>query len=84
MRRPKDVTFGAWLSTQADRTDAVGDLARAYREPCNCPACAGRTSRRYSVAGVREEFRRHSAKPTAFAALETAESEWRQGKGDAA
>lgn len=79
-RTPARVTFGQWLKDQAHRKDPVGKLARQYTAPCSCTACVGRTSRRYSPAGVREELRRHNAKPATLAALDTAETEWRQQK----
>lgn len=77
-------TFGKWLLAQTRRSGPIGELARDYKAPCGCPACAGRTSRRYSVAGVREELARHAAKPDAYAALEAAEAEWRQAQEVAA
>lgn len=84
MPKGSGTTFGAWLLKQANRNDPVGMLAADYATPCACPACDGRASRRYSVAGVREELARHGAKDKAFGALEAAAAEWRQVTGAAA
>lgn len=72
-----DARFGVWLTRQTDRQDAVGDLARTYTAPCSCALCAGRTSRRYSVNGVRGELDDHGASAEAYAALDQAAEEWR-------
>lgn len=78
------LTFGAWLRDQTGRQDAVGNLAQDYVAPCSCRHCKGRTSRRYSVGGVREEMRRHDAIPSMYEALETAAAEWRKANGTGA
>lgn len=74
-------TFGAWLSRQTHRDDAVGDLARDYTAVCPCDSCNTRTSRRYSVHGVRGELDDHDASAAAYDALDQAANEWQNSRG---
>ncbi|MFG1619523.1 hypothetical protein ACGFI3_42795 [Nonomuraea wenchangensis] len=75
------MTFGAWLTAQADRNDPVGDLARDYLASCGCrrDSCSPRNRPR-SVAGVRRNLDNHDAIPEAYDALDRAAAEWRSAQ----
>ena len=65
--------FSVWLRRQADRPDAVGDLARDFAEG----ARSGTHGRRFTTPrGFRRTLHRMGACPGAFRALDHAASEW--------
>jgi hypothetical protein len=72
--------FGLWLTQQTSRDDATGELARHYVTPCPCTPCGVRTSRRYSVNGVRAELQDHAAGRAALDALDAAAQQWQASR----
>ncbi|WP_129586360.1 YozE family protein [Sphingomonas montana] len=65
----KGETFGAWLLTQKDREDSVGDLARAARSDPQFPRAG-------SPEDVRARLRETMAKGNLFEAVDDAEADW--------
>lgn len=61
--------FGAWLLKQADRSDWVGDLAKAAKADRGFP-------RNGDAEAVRARMREQQADGDAWAAIDDAEDDW--------
>jgi hypothetical protein len=77
--RPR--TFDAWLRDQVRREDAIGDLARDYKQDCRDHHAEHLGERAWfgeSPLALRERLEELGACNDAFTALERAAAEWAQ------
>jgi hypothetical protein len=73
-----DVSFGTWLSLQAERRDPVGDLARDFLGDDGCGRCSdvAEEAESMGVQDVAASMTAHGAAPVAFDAFNAACAEW--------